>query len=49
MGVQVPYIQIPMQPGRDVAGLVEAAAHNWYLQMQGYSAAEEFMRRLNPG
>jgi HPr kinase/phosphorylase len=28
--------------------LVEAAAHNWYLQTQGYSAAEEFMRRLQP-
>lgn len=48
MGVRVPYIQIPLQPGRDVAGLVEAAAHNWYLQMQGYSAAEDFMRRLQP-
>lgn len=48
MGVRVPYIQIPMQPGRDVAGLVEAAAHNWYLQTQGYNAAEDFMRRLQP-
>lgn len=46
MHVKVPYIQIQLQPGRDVAGLIEAAANNWYLQQQGYSAAEEFMKRL---
>lgn len=47
MDVRIPHIQIQLQPGRDVAGLVEAAAHNWYLRQQGYSAAEEFMKRLN--
>ncbi|MGM8365489.1 HPr(Ser) kinase/phosphatase [Virgibacillus sp. W0181] len=46
MDVQVPHIQIQLQPGRDVAGLIEAAANNWYLQQQGYSAAEEFRKRL---
>jgi len=46
MDVRIPYIQISLQPGRDVAGLVEAAAHNWYLRQQGYSAAEDFMQRL---
>lgn len=46
MGVQIPHIQIQLQPGRDVAGLIEAAANNWYLRQQGYSAAEEFMKRL---
>ncbi|MFS0576681.1 HPr(Ser) kinase/phosphatase [Sporosarcina sp. 179-K 3D1 HS] len=46
MDVPVPHIQIQLQPGRDVAGLIEAAANNWYLQQQGYSAAEEFMKRL---
>ncbi|WP_040228467.1 HPr(Ser) kinase/phosphatase [Bhargavaea cecembensis] len=46
MGVKIPYIQIQLQPGRDVAGLIEAAANNWYLRMQGYSAAEEFRHRL---
>lgn len=48
MGVQIPHIQIQLQPGRDVAGLIEAAANNWYLKQQGYSAAEEFMKRLEP-
>lgn len=46
MGVQVPHIEIQLQPGRDVAGLIEAAANNWYLRQQGYSAMEDFMKRL---
>jgi len=46
MGVSVPHVEIQLQPGRDVAGLIEAAANNWYLRQQGYSAAEEFIKRL---
>ncbi|MDG5787076.1 HPr(Ser) kinase/phosphatase [Evansella sp. AB-P1] len=46
MGVRIPSIEIQVQPGRDVAGLIEAAVHNWILKMQGYSAAEEFMSRI---
>ncbi|MDR7000705.1 HPr(Ser) kinase/phosphatase [Neobacillus niacini] len=46
MGVPIPHIEIQLQPGRDVAGLIEAAANNWLLKRQGYNAAEEFMRRL---
>jgi HPr kinase/phosphorylase len=46
MGVRIPHIAIQLQLGRDVAGLIEAAANNWLLKKEGYSAAEEFMRRL---
>lgn len=46
MGVKIPSIEIQLQPGRDVAGLIEVAANNWYLKEQGYSAAEEFMSRI---
>lgn len=46
MDVKIPSIEIQLQPGRDVAGLIEAAANNWYLKQQGYSAAEEFMSRI---
>jgi len=46
MGVRIPHIEIQLQPGRDVAGLIEAAANNWYLKQQGYSPMEEFMSRL---
>ncbi|WP_438445048.1 HPr(Ser) kinase/phosphatase [Gorillibacterium sp. sgz5001074] len=49
MGVRIPHIEIQLQPGRDVAGLVEAAANNWYLRQQGYVAAEDFMNRLMEG
>ncbi|MEH7495366.1 HPr(Ser) kinase/phosphatase [Neobacillus niacini] len=46
MGVKIPSMEIQLQPGRDVAGLIEAAANNWYLKQQGYSAVEEFMSRV---
>lgn len=46
LGVQIPHIEIQLQPGRDVAGLIEAAANNWYLKQLGYSAVEEFMKRI---
>lgn len=46
MGVRIPHFEIQLQPGRDAAGLIEAAANNWYLRQQGYSAVEEFMKRL---
>ncbi|TVY10339.1 HPr(Ser) kinase/phosphatase [Paenibacillus cremeus] len=49
MDVRIPHIEIQLQPGRDVAGLVEAAANNWYLRQQGYSAVEDFMKRLESG
>lgn len=46
MDVPVPHIEIQQEPGRDVVGLIEAAANNWYLKDQGYSAAEEFFNRI---
>ncbi|MCK8486565.1 HPr(Ser) kinase/phosphatase [Paenibacillus sp. MBLB2552] len=46
LGVQIPHIEIQLQPGRDVTGLIEAAANNWYLKQLGYSAAEDFMKRI---
>lgn len=47
MGVKIPHIEIQLHPGRDVAGLIEAAANNWNLKQQGYSAMDEFMARLD--
>jgi len=46
LGVKIPHVKIQVQPGRDIAGLVEAAANNWYLMQQGYSAAEDFYNRI---
>ncbi|MFB5676863.1 HPr(Ser) kinase/phosphatase [Paenibacillus terreus] len=47
LGIKIPHIEVQLQPGRDVAGLIEAAANNWYLKQHGYSAAEEFMQRID--
>lgn len=46
LGVKIPHIEVQLQPGRDVAGLIEAAANNWYLKQLGYSAVDEFMKRI---
>ncbi|MFE9275031.1 HPr(Ser) kinase/phosphatase [Paenibacillus glucanolyticus] len=46
LGIQIPHIEVQLQPGRDVASLIEAAANNWYLKQLGYSAAEDFMKRV---
>lgn len=46
LGVKIPHVQIQVQPGRDLAGLIEAAANNWYLMNSGYSAADEFFERI---
>lgn len=46
MDVEIPYIQIQLKPGRDIVGLIEATVNNWYLKQQGYSAKDEFMKRI---
>src|SRR5699024_8775567 len=46
MDVEVPHIQIQIKPGRDTVGLIEAVVNNWHLQQQRYSAAKEFMKRI---
>lgn len=46
LGVKIPHVQIQVQPGRDIAGLVEAAVNNSYLINQGYNAAEDFFHRI---
>lgn len=45
LGIEVPQIQLPIAPGRNIAVLVEAAARNHLLHMNGYSAAEDFIQR----
>lgn len=47
MGVEIPHFKIQLKPGRDVVGLIEATVNNWYLKQQGYSAADEFMKRIS--
>jgi HPr kinase/phosphorylase len=47
LGLQFPEITLPVAPGRNLAILVEAAARNHLLQINGYSAAEDLITRQN--
>ncbi len=47
LDVKVPYLVMPVRPGRNLAIIVEVAARNHSLKRMGYSAAKEMDRRLN--
>lgn len=46
LDVPVPYIKMPVALGRNVSILVEIAARNHVLKMQGHHSAREFARKL---
>lgn len=46
MGQMVAQVDLPVMPGRDVAGLIELAAMNYKLRAFGYNSAVEFNERL---
>ena len=46
LGTSIPEITLPIEPGRNLAVLVEAAALNHLLQINGYNAANELQSRL---
>ena len=45
LGVQVPYLLLPIHPGRNMAVVLEVAARNLRLKQMGYNAANELTRR----
>lgn len=45
LDVEVPEVELPVAPGRNLAVLVEAAARNQILYNTGYDAAEDFISR----
>lgn len=47
LGVEVPFVDIPVAPGRDTARLVEVTALELQLRRLGYDMAEEFNTRLS--
>lgn len=47
LGLEIPEVTLPVAPGRNLAVLVEAAARNHLLNLNGYNAAEEFINRQN--
>lgn len=46
MGQEIPRVDLPVMPGRDVAGLIEIAALNYKLRAFGYNSAVQFDQRL---
>ena len=46
LGIKVPYINVPVRPGRNLAVILEIAAMNARLKKMGYNTAEEFNKRL---
>ena len=46
LGIKVPYINLPVRPGRNLAVIMEIAAMNSRLKKMGYNTAEEFNKRL---
>jgi HPr kinase/phosphorylase len=47
LGLQLPFIRMPVAPGRNVAILVEVAARNQLLRSRGHHAARELAERLD--
>ncbi len=47
LGVEIPFIKIPVQPGRDLTLIVEVAARNHLLKRMGYNAAQNFDAEVN--
>ena len=46
LGMQVPHMEIPVRPGRDMARLVEVATMVQALRAMGHDSAHEFNKRL---
>ncbi|TGN08249.1 HPr(Ser) kinase/phosphatase [Leptospira ilyithenensis] len=47
LGVSIPYIEIPVKPGRNIPIIVETAAMNQRLRKMGKNSAKEFSTKLN--
>ncbi len=47
LGVTKPFVRLPVASGRNLALLVEIAARNHLMKLQGYDSAREFTRRID--
>ncbi len=45
LDVDIPEVILPVAPGRDLAVIIEAAVRNHVLYLNGYNAAEDFIKR----
>jgi len=47
LDVEVPMLVVPVRPGRNMTTIIEVAARNHLLKLQGHHSAREFQDRLN--
>jgi HPr kinase/phosphorylase len=47
VGVELPLSVVPVRPGRNLTTLIEVAARNHLLKLQGHHSAKEFAEKLN--
>ncbi len=47
LDVKVPYLKIPVRPGRNITTIIEVAARNHLLKQRGHFSAQEFDEKLN--
>ncbi len=47
VGVDIPLAVVPVRPGRNLTTLIEVAARNHLLKLQGHHSAREFADKLN--
>jgi HPr kinase/phosphorylase len=47
LGLALPYIEMPVTPGKNLSVLLEVAARNQLLKRRGYHPAKELAQRLN--
>ena len=46
LGIDLPYVEMPVGPGRNLSVLIEVAARNHLLKLKGYHPARELARLL---
>lgn len=46
LGINLPYVEMPVGPGRNLSVLIEVAARNHLLKLKGFHPARELARRL---
>jgi HPr kinase/phosphorylase len=47
LDVEIPMLVVPVRPGRNMTTIIEVAARNHLLKLQGHHSAREFQERLN--
>jgi len=46
LDIDIPYMKIPVRPGRNLTSIIEVAARNHLLKGMGYHSAKEFQEKL---